>query len=85
MGMCYMIPPFRTKERSKLSVLDYILQPNLYEDLYGVYDHQVHIHYYKPRGDNKEGGTTSTSLAGLIIPCRSRSTSCVAIAFWPLR
>jgi len=46
---------FRTKEQSKLSVLDYILQPNLYEDLYSTYDHQVHIHYYKPRGDNKEG------------------------------
>jgi myo-inositol-1-phosphate synthase len=46
---------FRTKEQSKLSVLDYILQPDLYEDLYGTYEHQVHIHYYKPRGDNKEG------------------------------
>jgi myo-inositol-1-phosphate synthase len=46
---------FRTKEHSKLSVLDYILQPELYEELYGHYEHQVHIHYYKPRGDNKEG------------------------------
>ena len=46
---------FRTKERSKLSVLDYILQPALYKDLYGSYEHQVHIHYYKPRQDNKEG------------------------------
>src|SRR5437660_5411516 len=46
---------FRTKERSKLSVLEYILQPELNEDLYGQYEHQVHIHYYKPRGDNKEG------------------------------
>jgi myo-inositol-1-phosphate synthase len=46
---------FRTKEQSKLSALDYILQPELYEDLYGNYEHQVHIHYYKPRGDNKEG------------------------------
>ena len=46
---------FRTKEYSKLSVLDYILQPELNEDLYGDYEHQVHIHYYKPRGDNKEG------------------------------
>jgi myo-inositol-1-phosphate synthase len=46
---------FRTKERSKLSVLEYILQPELNEDLYGDYEHQVHIHYYKPRGDNKEG------------------------------
>src|SRR5216683_3548083 len=46
---------FKTKERSKLSVLDYILQPALYKDLYGDYEHQVHIHYYKPRDDNKEG------------------------------
>jgi myo-inositol-1-phosphate synthase len=46
---------FRTKESSKLSVLDYILQPELHEDLYGGYEHQVYIHYYKPRGDNKEG------------------------------
>ncbi len=46
---------FKTKERSKLSVLDYILQPALYKDLYGGYEHQVHIHYYKPRQDNKEG------------------------------
>ena len=46
---------FRTKERSKLSVLEYILQPELNEELYGQYEHQVHIHYYKPRGDNKEG------------------------------
>ena len=46
---------FRTKEHSKLSVLEYILQPELNEDLYGDYEHQVHIHYYKPRGDNKEG------------------------------
>ncbi len=46
---------FRTKEQSKLSVLDYILQPELNEELYGDYEHQVHIHYYPPRGDNKEG------------------------------
>jgi myo-inositol-1-phosphate synthase len=46
---------FRTKEHSKLSALDYILQPEVYEELYGQYEHQVHIHYYKPRGDNKEG------------------------------
>src|SRR5262249_41618492 len=35
---------FRTKEQSKLGALDYILQPNLYPDLYGAYEHQVHIH-----------------------------------------
>ncbi len=46
---------FKTKEESKLSVLEYILQPDLYPDLYGHYDHKVRINYYPPRGDNKEG------------------------------
>ncbi len=46
---------FKTKEESKLSVLEYILQPQLYPDLYGSFYHKVRIHYYPPRGDNKEG------------------------------
>jgi myo-inositol-1-phosphate synthase len=46
---------FRTKEESKKSVLDYILQPDLYPDLYGHLHHVVRINYYPPRGDNKEG------------------------------
>ena len=46
---------FKTKEESKKSVLDYILQPNLYPDLYAKLDHVVRINYYPPRGDNKEG------------------------------
>jgi myo-inositol-1-phosphate synthase len=46
---------FKTKEESKLSVLDQILQPDLYPDLYKNFTHKVHIHYYPPRGDNKEG------------------------------
>jgi myo-inositol-1-phosphate synthase len=46
---------FRTKEESKLGVLQYILQPGLYPDLYGNIRHQVRIDYYPPRGDNKEG------------------------------
>lgn len=46
---------FRTKEESKLSVLDYILQPELYPELYENYFHKVRINYYPPRGDNKEG------------------------------
>jgi myo-inositol-1-phosphate synthase len=45
----------RTKEESKLGVLDYILQPKLYPDLYGDISHVVRINYYPPRGDNKEG------------------------------
>jgi myo-inositol-1-phosphate synthase len=46
---------FRTKEESKLSVLEYILQPELYPLLYKDYYHKVRINYYPPRGDNKEG------------------------------
>ena len=46
---------FKTKEESKLSVLEYILQPAVYPDLYGKYTHKVRINYYPPRGDNKEG------------------------------
>jgi myo-inositol-1-phosphate synthase len=46
---------FKTKEESKKSVLDYILQPNLYPDLYDSLCHVVRINYYPPRGDNKEG------------------------------
>jgi myo-inositol-1-phosphate synthase len=46
---------FRTKEESKLSVLEYILQPEVYPDLYQDFSHVVRINYYPPRGDNKEG------------------------------
>src|SRR3984885_7693655 len=46
---------FKTKEESKLGVLDYILQPEKYPDLYGNIYHKVRINYYPPRGDNKEG------------------------------
>ena len=46
---------FKTKEESKLSVLETILQPEVYPDLYGEFYHKVAINYYPPRGDNKEG------------------------------
>ena len=46
---------FKTKEESKLSVLEYILQPEVYPDLYGNFYHKVRINYYPPSGDNKEG------------------------------
>jgi myo-inositol-1-phosphate synthase len=46
---------FKTKEHSKLGVLDTILQPDLYPELYGDLHHVVRINYYPPRGDNKEG------------------------------
>jgi myo-inositol-1-phosphate synthase len=46
---------FKTKEVSKLSVLEQILEPETYPSLYGDVHHQVQINYYPPRGDNKEG------------------------------
>lgn len=46
---------FKTKEESKLSVLETILQPDQHPDLYGQFSHVVRINYYPPRGDNKEG------------------------------
>lgn len=46
---------FKTKEESKLSVLEHILQPEVYPELYDDFSHVVRINYYPPRGDNKEG------------------------------
>jgi myo-inositol-1-phosphate synthase len=46
---------FKTKETSKLSVLDTILQPQVYPKLYGDFYHKVTINYYPPKGDDKEG------------------------------
>jgi myo-inositol-1-phosphate synthase len=46
---------FRTKEASKLGVLEDILQPGRYPQLYGDIHHKVRINYYPPRGDSKEG------------------------------
>jgi len=46
---------FKSKEVSKLGVLEHILQPDMYPELYGDFYHKVRINYYPPRGDNKEG------------------------------
>jgi myo-inositol-1-phosphate synthase len=46
---------FKSKEVSKLGVLEHILQPDKYPDLYKDFCHVVRINYYPPRGDNKEG------------------------------
>src|SRR5450631_1834966 len=46
---------FKTKEESKLGVLEHILQPEVYPELYAEMYHKVRINYYPPRGDNKEG------------------------------
>ena len=45
---------FKTKEVSKLSVIDNIFEPEKYPDLYGDVYHKVRINYYPPRKDNKE-------------------------------
>src|SRR3984885_16242924 len=46
---------FKSKEESKLSALEQILQPELYPELYGNIHHKVRIEYYPPRGDAKGG------------------------------
>jgi myo-inositol-1-phosphate synthase len=46
---------FKTKEVSKLGVLEDVLQPSVYPELYGDVYHKVRINYYPPRGDSKEG------------------------------
>jgi len=46
---------FKTKEESKLGVLEHILEPDRFPELYGNVYHKVRINYYPPRGDNKEG------------------------------
>src|SRR5258708_18813057 len=45
---------FRTKEVSKLSVLEDILRPDLSPELYSELYHKIRINYYPPHGDNKE-------------------------------
>ena len=45
---------FKTKEVSKLSVIDNILEPDKFPELYGSIYHKVRINYYPPRKDNKE-------------------------------
>ena len=46
---------FKTKEESKLGVLDTILEPKKNPELYDDIYHKVRINYYPPRGDDKEG------------------------------
>jgi myo-inositol-1-phosphate synthase len=45
---------FKSKEVSKLGVLDTILRPDIYPELYNDLYHKIRINYYPPRGDNKE-------------------------------
>ncbi len=48
------VDSFKTKEVSKLSVLDSVLEPDKYPDLYKDMYHKVRINYYPPKGDDKE-------------------------------
>lgn len=48
------VDSFKTKEVSKLSVLESILEPDKYPDLYKDMYHKVRINYYPPKGDDKE-------------------------------
>lgn len=69
---------FKSKEVSKLGVLDHILQPKVYPDLYKDFYHKVRINYYPRAGTTRRDGTTWTSSDGSATPCRSRWTSCAA-------
>jgi hypothetical protein len=66
------------KLKTKGSVLDSILG-------YTVEDHVVHIHYYRPRGDNKEGWHNIEVTDFLGEKMRSRSISSTATQFLPRR
>ena len=55
MSKCSRIPAHSNRKRRPLSVLDQILQPNLYPDLCQDVYHSVRINYYPPRGHAKEG------------------------------
>ena len=60
---------FKTKEESKKSVLDYILQPQLYPDLYKDLCHVVRINYTRRAATTRKAGTISTWWAGSATRC----------------
>ena len=72
---------FKTKEESKKSALDYILQPQLYPDLYQDLTTSCASTTTRRAATTKRAGTTSTSSAGSATRCSSRSTSSAATAF----
>ena len=76
---------FRTKEESKLGVLEEVLEPDRYPQLYGDVYHKVRINYYPPAATTRRGGTTSTCSDGSATRCSSRSTSCAATRSSPPR
>ena len=63
---------FKTKEVSKLSVIDTIFEPEKYPDLYGDVYHKVRINYYPPARTTKKHGTISTSSDGWVTRWKSR-------------
>ncbi len=74
---------FKTKEESKLGVLEHILQPELYPELYATCTTRSGSTITRRAATTKRAGTTSTSSAGSAIRCRSRSISSAAIPSWP--
>lgn len=76
---------FRTKEVSKGSVLEAIVQPELYPELYGQVFHRSGSSTTRRVAMPKKDGTTSTSSVGSASRCRSRLTSSVGIPFWRRR
>ena len=76
---------FKTKEETKLSVLEYILQPELYPELYGTSTTRCASTTTRRAATTKKAGTTSTSSDGSAIRCRSRSISSAATPSWRRR
>ena len=76
---------FKTKEESKKSVLDYILQPNLYPDSTRSFATSCGSITILRAETTRKAGTTSICSDGLAIRCSSRSTSCAATASWRRR
>ena len=60
---------FKTKEESKKSVLDYILQPQLYPDLYAISATSSGSTTIRRAATTKKAGTTSTWWAGSATRC----------------
>jgi myo-inositol-1-phosphate synthase len=75
---------FRSKEVSKLGALESIFQPELNPELYGDLYHKVRSNITRRAATPKKAGTTSTSSAGSVTRCRSRSTSCAVTPSWLL-
>ena len=76
---------FKTKEESKLSVLEYILQPDMYPSCTATSTTRCASTITRRGATTRKAGTTSTSSAGSATRCRSRWISSAAIPSWPRR